>query len=206
MSEQSEVQKNWNEFYHNNNNNNKKNGPGTIFLYFVLILAIATLVYKYIEYENEKSNKDTELTQSTSKFFSSEKNKDNSIDTDSIINKYDDEDIIISNKNGKIMAENVNRILDIVNGLSNISNNNYDSYINEINRLDLSQEYDKLKSAAIDKINYFSDYVTYDYNEKAFNKYNNIDIHQVLAECFDDAEVDYIIEDNGKIRFWYKRK
>lgn len=189
---QSDVQKNWNDFY----GNNRKPSRGKMamrFIIFMIIMLSSALVYGLTQ-NNKTSDNNTDT------------NKTNYTKTENITkSNLQLKRNTLSNIKGKEMAKSINIIDDIIHNLENKTQEQLKEYIKTISKLNLSSHYDIFKDKIIEKIEYYI-IATTTFDNQYLEKYNEIDYINELAKAFDNANVRYkIIEDSTpkEIKYWY---
>ena len=107
---------------------------------------------------------------------------------------FDDTEVV-SNRNGILRDQNIARINKIFeeteNKLEKEQKLSIASYIEEIEAMDLSMEYEDLKKQSIEQL------------QEAKDRYDEIDINALLMEAFAQAGVEYSVDDDGSVEYIY---
>lgn len=185
--QQSQTQKNWNEFY-----GNKQPGTRPPVLIIIFILALLSAGAWYL-YNGNLSKIETSSQDDTEQ--DTEEKETKSVYKTTVGFAY--------NKNGSTMSESISRLDEIMHLIATYQEDEtLKEYIEKIEELDLSDEYTPLKKACIKKIEYMRKFIE-DPDEKYLKKYNEIDYIEELAKAFDLANVRYKLQDDGGIKWWY---
>lgn len=122
----------------------------------------------------------------------------------------ENETTVISNKNGKAMADNIKKINSISKEVSinmeQYTQRQLDEYIKQIKEADLSNDYNKYKIAVIKKLELaklINNAQTTDEKNTIIHQYNDIDIFDELEKAFKTAGVEYTRTENN-IHYNYK--
>lgn len=183
---QTETQKNWNKFFENDKKSPKRHPP---FIVFIMLIALIFAAKYTIDKNGEIDYNDEQQ-----------------LNNINVLALTDSEEIskssYISNKNGLIMYENINKLEKIICDLNPDMLNTIDDKIEQIKNLDLSAEYEEMKNSIILKLEYYKLYLeTSDQNY--YNKCADINYLDELQKAFDKANVKNERISNEKIRFWY---
>jgi len=175
----SDTQKNWNEYW--GNKKERKSHKPPIAIIVIILICIISAGYYY------RANGSFEGKKTTKNDFTKIDNK-----------------LTQSNKNGSKMKEGISKIDKLMYELQDIkelSDSRKEEMINMIMDIDLSSEYNYLKTNIIKKIELLQEYLN-DRTMEKLNEYNSIIYTEVLAKCFKDAGVKYFMNED-KIEFEY---
>lgn len=191
------------EIYRNMNHNNNNNHSPIFAIILICIMIFVVII---------------PITKSIIKFNMTIKTQNEEIQSEKLSQNVS---IKQSNRNGKIAGTNLKRINECVvnttDDLYDISEDKIEKYITEINKMDLSNDYDDYKEQVINKLNaaikfkkYYNEYkkgtkgYDIDTTNDYLHKFNDIDVHETLKQAFDSAGVEYRVKDNGTINYTIK--